>query len=194
LETRINNRNEFIRYIFKFFKVEYDESISRDYDRALSVQYPIDWDGLYLHVVKTTEKRILPMPKYFVDKLAQFKKRNEISVAGEGCIIRVILDDGRYYDFTVVSFNQETTLNRIKQRFQYKDEEQRIHTKIKKIVQYPKETTLIGDKAHFNVSIPNAADLSKEELEEKIAQKEEELTRQIKVLFVRKTTNEEIRK
>lgn len=170
-------RLSFIQKIFNFYKAS-DESgeLKRDYDCALSVTYPIDWYGLYKHVVKTTEKRILPMPKYFVDKLPQFRKISEISVADEGCIIRVILDDDRYYDFTVVSFDCDITLNRIKNRFQKQ-------AKIKKIIHYPKETTLIGEEIFFNINIPKPNKMTKKELEEKIAEKEEELRKQIKILF-----------
>lgn len=184
----INNhqftRSDFINNVFKFYKVIDDNGeLKRTYDRALSVRYSVDWNALYEYIIKTAETRILPLPKYFVDKLSQYKKRTQTEIADEGCIIRVTLDNGYYYDFTVVSFDTKTTLEGIKKRFSYKDENGNYHTKVKKIVRYPKETTFIGDKVYFNVNLPNADKMTNLERETAASQKEKELKSQIKVLF-----------
>ena len=177
-------RMDFIIKIFKFYNISDDNNeLKRTYDMALSVQYPVDWNALYVHIIKTSEKKVLPLPKYFVDKLSQYKKLTQTEIADEGCIIRVTLDNGYYYDFTVVSFDTKTTLDSIKKRFSYKDKNGNAHTKIKKIVRYPRETSFIGDNVYFNVTLSNAAKMSDAERETAIAIKEKELESQIKVLF-----------
>lgn len=85
--------------------------------------------------------------------------------ADEGCIIRVTLDNGYYYDFTVVSFDTQTTIESIKKKFTYKDNAGTTKSKIKKIVYYPKGITFIGDTIFYEKD-------------------EEELKKQIKSLFV----------
>lgn len=183
METDLS-RLDFIGKVFKFYKViDENGELKRTYDRALSVKYAVDWNALYEHILKSAETRILPLPKYFVDKLSQYKKLTQTEIADEGCIIRVTLDNGYYYDFTIVSFDAKTTLDSIKKRFSYKDENGNAHTKIKKIVRYPRETTFIGDKVYFNVNFSNAAKMSDAERETTIALKEKELENQIKVLF-----------
>ena len=183
METEMN-RIDFISKIFKFYKViDENGELKRTYDRALSVRYSVDWNALYEHILKTAETRILPLPKYFVDKLLQYKKRTQTEIADESCIIRVTLDNGYYYDFTVVNFDTKTTLEGIKKRFSYKDENGKIHTKVKKIVRYPRETTFIGDRVYFNVNLPNADKILDLERETAITIKEKELESQIKVLF-----------
>lgn len=183
METDLS-RLDFIGKVFKFYKViDENGELKRTYDRALSVKYSVDWNALYEHILKTAETRILPLPKYFVDKLSQYKKLTQTEIADEGCIIRVTLDNGYYYDFTVVSFDTKTTLDSIKKRFSYKDENGNAHTKIKKIVHYPRETSFIGDNVYFNVTLSNAAKMSDAERETAIAIKEKERESQIKVLF-----------
>ncbi len=90
-------------------------------------------------------------------------RKNEI--ADEGCTIRVTLDNGYYYDFTVVSFDTQTTVGNIKKRFTYKDSAGTTKSKIKKIVYYPKGITFIGGTIFYEKD-------------------EEELKKQIKTLFV----------
>ena len=159
-------RMDFIIKIFKFYNISDDNNeLKRTYDMALSVQYPVDWNALYVHIIKTSEKKVLPLPKYFVDKLSQYKKRTQTEIADEGCTIRVTLDNGYYYDFTVVSFDTQTTVENIKKRFTYKDSAGTTKTKIKKIVYYPKGITFIGDTIFYEKD-------------------EEELKKQIKTLFV----------
>ena len=147
----INNhqftRSVFINKIFSFYKVVDENNVLKQtYDRALSVKYPVEWAALYEHIIKTAETRILPLPKFFVDKLPLYKKLTQTEIADEGCIIRVTLDNGYYYDFTVVSFDSKTTLDNIKKRFAYKDENGNYHTKIKKIIRYTKGSTFIGSR------------------------------------------------
>ncbi len=165
METEMN-RIDFITKIFSFYKViDENGELKRTYDRALSVKYPVEWAALYEHIIKTAETRILPLPKYFVDKLPQYKKRSQKDIDDEGCIIRVTLDNGYYYDFTVVSFDTQTTIGSIKKKFTYKDNAGTTKSKIKKIVYYPKGITFIGDTIFYEKD-------------------EEELKKQIKTLFV----------
>ena len=166
----INNhqftRSVFINKIFNFYKVVDENNVLKQtYDRALSVKYPVEWAALYEHIIKTAERRILPLPKFFVDKLPLYKKKSESVIENEGAIIRVILDNGYYYDFTVVSFDTQTTIESIKKNFTYKDNAGTTKSKIKKIVYYPKGITFIGDTIFYEKD-------------------EEELKKQIKTLFV----------
>ena len=165
METDLS-RLDFIGKVFKFYKViDEDGELKRTYDWALSVKYAVDWNALYEHILKSAETRILPLPKYFVDKLSQYKKRTQTEIADEGCTIRVTLDNGYYYDFTVVSFDTQTTVGNIKKRFTYKDSAGTTKSKIKKIVYYPKGITFIGGTIFYEKD-------------------EEELKKQIKTLFV----------
>lgn len=142
-------RMDFIIKIFKFYNISDDNNeLKRTYDMALSVQYPVDWNALYVHIIKTSEKKVLPLPKYFVDKLSQYKKRTLTEAADEGSIIRVTLDNGYIYDFTVVSFDTNTTLDRIKKKFSFIDENGFTRSKIKKIERYPKGTVFIGNTVY----------------------------------------------
>lgn len=178
------NRIDFITKIFSFYKViDENGELKRTYDRALSVRYPVDWNALYEHVIKTAETRVLPLPKYFVDKLSLYKKRTLTESADEGSIIRVTLDNGYIYDFAVVSFDTNTTLDRIKKKFSFIDENGFPRTKVKKIVRYPKGTTFIGNSVYFDVDLPNADKMTDAERETTIAIKEAELKEQIRVLF-----------
>ena len=69
-------------------------------------------------------------------------------VTDEGSIIRVTLDNGYIYDFTVVSFDTNTTLDRIKKKFSFIDENGFTRSKIKKIERYPKGTVFIGNTVY----------------------------------------------
>lgn len=179
----ITKRREFIHYIFEFFGIEESDSRVSSYDLALTTKYPVDWEAFYKDIIKTTDKKILPMPKYFADKVKAFKKLNNGVRLGNGCIIRVSLKDGKYYDFAVDNFCNGTTLNSVKKRYEYKDEKGRLNTRISTIVSYPKETTLMGDSVFFNVNIRKSADMTQEEYERKVSEKEEELKKQVKILF-----------
>ena len=64
------------------------------------------------------------------------------------------------------------------------NENKKTKTNVKKIIRYPKETTIIGDKVFFDVFIPKKANMSDEEREKLIVEKESELASQVKILFV----------
>ena len=180
----ITKRREFIHYIFEFFKIEETDNLVGSYDMALTTKFPVDWEAFYEDIIKTTEKRVLPMPKFFADRVARFKKTIPMERLDNESIIRIILKDGKSYDFTVNNYGDYLSLKGIKKRFEFKDENKKIKTNIKKIIRYPKETTLIGDKVYFNVKIPKSAKLTDEERENKIAEMEKELESQVKILFV----------
>lgn len=180
----ITKRREFIHYIFEFFRIEETESLVSTYDLALTTKYSVDWEAFYEDVIKTVEKRTLPMPKFFSDKVAKFKKITIDTRLTNEAIIRVILKSGQYYDFTVNNLVDCSTLKEVKKHFEYKDENNKTKTDIKKIIQYPKETTLIGEKVFFNVFISKKANLTDEEREKRIAEKEKELESQVKILYV----------
>lgn len=184
----ITKRREFIHYIFEFFRREETDSLVSTYDIALTTKFPVDWEAFYADVIKTVETKTLPMPKFFSDRVAQFKKivHTEARLDNES-IIRVELKNGQYYDFTVNNYVDCHSLSEIRKRFEYKDENKKIKNEIKKITRYPKETTLIGDKVFFNVNIPRKSNMSLEEKEKFIAEKENELKQQVKILYV---TNE----
>lgn len=184
----ITKRREFIHYIFEFFGKEEKESLVSTYDIALTTKYPVDWEAFYEDVIKSVDKRALPMPKFFSDKVAQFKKivQQEARLDNES-IIRVELKNGYCYDFTVNNYVDCRSLSEIRKRFEYKDENKKTKNQIKKITRYPKETTLMGNEVFFNVSVPRKSNMSDEEKEKFIAEKENELKQQVKILYV---TNE----
>ncbi len=178
----ITKRREFIHYIFEFFGREEKDSLVSTYDIALTTKYPVDWGAFYEDIIKTSDKRILPMPKYFADKISMFKKIDtEIRLSSES-IIRVILKNGREYIFTVNNLVDGPSLNKVKKRFAAKDDTTK--TKISKIIKYPKETTIIGDKVFYNVNIPKNDNMTDEEREKLIAEREKELEGQTKIIFI----------
>lgn len=181
----ITKRREFIHYIFEFFRREETDSLVSTYDIALTTKYPVDWEAFYADVIKTVETKTLPMPKFFSDRVAQFKKivQAEARLDNES-LIRVTLKNGFEYDFVVNNYIDCKSLKEIKKRFEYKDENNKTKTNIKKIIRYPKETTLIGDKVYFNIFISKNANMTDEERERKIAEKEKELEGQVRILFV----------
>ena len=185
MAINITKRRDFIHYIFEFFRIEESDNLVSTYDIALTTKYPVDWNAFYEDVIKNVEKRVLPMPKFFSDRVAQFKKivQQEARLDNES-IIRVTLKNGFEYDFVVNNYIGCKSLKEIKKRFEYKDSNNKIKNDIKKIVRYPKETTLIGDNVHFNINIRKKDGMTDEYIEKLIAEKENELKKQIKILYV----------
>lgn len=177
----ITKRREFIHYIFEFFKTESTDILVSTYDMALTTKYPVDWEAFYKDIITTCDKKVLPMPKFFTDKISQFKKRIESETKiNDGCIIRVILKSGRYLDFTVDSSISCSSLDKVKRRFK---------KELNKIIQYPKETTLINEDVFFNVSIPKKSKMTDEEEKKYISEKENELKQQVKILYISTDNN-----
>ena len=184
MAINIKNRYDFINLLFDFFRVEKNNNNMTAYDIALTAKFPVDWEAFYEDVIKTTEKKIIPMPKYFADRLRYFRKVVEVDTAlDSGSLVRVTLKDGIFYDFTVNNLVQGPSLRDVKKRFEYQDENKKMQTKIKKIVQYPPGTVIIGDHVYFNINVPGAAKMSVAEREQKAAEIENELKKQVKVLF-----------
>lgn len=73
------DRIDFITNVFKFFgkDVTKNKELLTQYDFALSTKEPIDWYKLYAIVLKETESRILPPPKWFRDKFYRCYKIEE---------------------------------------------------------------------------------------------------------------------
>lgn len=73
------DRIDFITDVFKFFgkDVTKNKELLTQYDFALSTKEPIDWYKLYAIVLKETESRILPPPKWFRDKFYRCYKIEE---------------------------------------------------------------------------------------------------------------------
>ena len=135
---RLNSRREFLNEVFRFFNVKDEQkTAARAYDLALSVNYPVDWTAFYLDVVKTVDKKQLPVPKFFTDKIRNFKKKTAIETADDGKQVRVELKDGYYYDFTVSA----GAANRIER---FKNQQN-----VKKITVYPKTAALIGKSVSY---------------------------------------------
>lgn len=96
-------RKDFIDAIFSFFKVKDEEqSMYKAYDLALSSgsQY-VDWNMLYLKVLKEVESRFLPPPKFFIEQFSSCKKKTFKSSKDDGKIVRVFFKDGRVNDLVV---------------------------------------------------------------------------------------------
>ena len=129
------NRNDFIKAIFEFFRTD-NKELQRTYDLALSVKYLVDWDSLYHHIIKTTEKRLLPMPKVLIDMLPSFRIYETVTGKSDGSLLVVNLLNGTQYQFTVMQ-DSKTSLNDIKERF--KDQ-------LKSIKKYPIGTVVMKNK------------------------------------------------
>jgi hypothetical protein len=84
-------RSEFIDAIFTFFKCK-DEDLKQAYDLAFTVRTPINWDKLYGIVLKETETRYLPAPKWFIDKFERCYKVEEGEYGTpDGTRVRMVL-------------------------------------------------------------------------------------------------------
>lgn len=179
----IKSRTEFITRIFEFFRVTDDnKNLFRTYDLALSVKYQVNWHEFYTYIIKTAEKRVLPVPKFFVDKLPSYEVRSIQAVRDEGSTLRVVFDDDRFTDFVVCSFG--TDLNDLKKRMEYTDSSGVKRSRIKKMIKYPKEATLIGWNVYWNYTIPNEKNMTPAERDLYIKKKDLELESQIKTLWV----------
>ena len=108
-------RSEFIDAIFTFFKCK-DEDLKQAYDLAFTVRTPINWDKLYGIVLKETETRYLPAPKWFIDKFERCYKVEEGEYGTpDGIIVRLTLDNGYNYEFE--TYRLSLTLEEVKQKF-----------------------------------------------------------------------------
>lgn len=88
------DRIDFITDVFKFFgkDVTKNKELLTQYDFALSTKEPIDWYKLYAIVLKETESRILPPPKWFRDKFYRCYKIEEGSYGTpDGTRVRMTL-------------------------------------------------------------------------------------------------------
>lgn len=177
-------RTEFIRRIFEFFRIADDNgNLFRTYDLALSYKNQVNWDEFYTYIIKTAANRVLPVPKYFVDLLPSYQIKTLSQVADEGCTIRVVFENDKYYDF-VIHPEATTTLKSIIKKHESIDELGRKHSSVKKIIKYPKGTTLLGNKAYFNIHIPNADKLSQKELEYETQKKQIEMESMVKTIWI----------
>lgn len=107
-------RKDFIDAIFSFFKVKDEEqSMYKAYDLALSSgsQY-VDWNMLYLKVLKEVESRFLPPPNFFIEQFSACKKRSFNSSKDDGKIVRVFFKDGRVNDLVVA--DSSLTISKLK--------------------------------------------------------------------------------
>ena len=126
-----------------------------EYDTVLETEYPVDWGKLYLHIIETAEKRYLPLPKYFIDKLPAFRKYPQKQNTDEGCVIIVYFKNKPPYIFeNSGTFGNPTIKNILNDK--------NILSKVAKIIKYPPGTVMIGDKIFYDIKIPNEDSLSAE--------------------------------
>lgn len=181
--AEIETRLEFITKVFEFFRIQ--DTTGRmfyDYDKVLTTKYKIDWAAFYTYIIKTVEKRVLPMPKYFADNVKAFKKVEEHVHADDGSLIVIKLSDGTELQFTVCNnFDTKTSLAEVKKRFSKPDAKARIV----KIVQYPKGTVVRNGQMFFDTFIYNWEKLSADELAKAEAEKEKEALSKVKVIYRR---------
>lgn len=181
----IETRMEFTQKVFEFFRVQdLNGSLLRTYDIALCCKHAIDWQKFYEHIVKTTEKRVLPMPKYFADNLSRFIKQEEKVCADEGCVIQITFTDDSTQEFVVSnSTDKAPSLKEIQKRYAKVDRNDKTKKRIKKIVQYPKGTSIVGGTPYFDTHIYNWDKLSDSELRKAEEEKERAAELQVKTLF-----------
>lgn len=129
------NREQFLDLIFKFFKArDEDKELLKAYDLALSTKKQINWQGLYAHILQTTESRYLPAPKYFLEKMRNF----EIVTRGslDGHKVRAIFKSGKVIQYVVIN-DFKVNLARLREDFEKLDP-------IVRVELYPPEVTIIG--------------------------------------------------
>ena len=135
------NRITFLDLIFSFFKVKDDDnSLKQSYDMALTTRKNIDWQAMYMNVIKTAESRYLPAPKWFLAKMKYF----EIYEQGylDGKKIRVFYKSGRITEYIIVS-DIETKLSNLISRFKDLD-------KVVKAELFDSDVTFIGQNIFPN--------------------------------------------
>ena len=135
------NRRTFLDLIFGFFKVKDDDnSLKQSYDMALTTKKNIDWQAMYMNVIKTAESRYLPAPKWFLAKMKCF----EIYEQGylDGKKIRVFYKSGRITEYIIVS-DIETKLSNLISRFKDLD-------KVVKAELFDSDVTFIGQNIFPN--------------------------------------------
>lgn len=145
------DRATFLDLIFGFFKVkdEYN-SLKQSYDIALTTKKNIDWQAMYIYVLKNVESRYLPPPKWFLSKMKCFEC---IAQGGlDGYKVRVYYKSGRITEFVVIS-DVETSLQKI--IFNSKNTDNIVKAEL-----YDQNVTFIGnnvypDNAEFKVIYSN---------------------------------------
>ena len=96
-------KTEFLQKIFEFFGKN-DENLLKIYFDALDTRKQIDWNRLYLHIIKTTENGYLPKPKYFISLFPQFEMKNYKQGNYNGYQVRITYKSGRFTDFVVTNW------------------------------------------------------------------------------------------
>lgn len=105
---------EFVGKVFVLFGRK-DEDLMAAYMRALDVKFLVDWERFYYDILQTADKRVLPMPKWFLEEAKNYKVLPEEKSENEGKLLRMELKNGRVYDFTVCGF-ADTNLEGIKKK------------------------------------------------------------------------------
>lgn len=111
------NRSDFVRRIFKFCGKD-DGDLMREYDLALSVNKPIDWDKLYSICIKEMKNRYLPAPSYFIDLFNRCLNLDAVGGRYDNIRLRVNLKHGKLengYPYEFVTYNNNSTIYELKQ-------------------------------------------------------------------------------
>ena len=93
------DRIDFLTEVFKFFgkDVTKNKELLTQYDMALSTKEPIDWFKLYNIVLKETETRNLPTPKWFRDRYYRCQKVEEgVYGTPDSVRVRMALKSDKY--------------------------------------------------------------------------------------------------
>lgn len=135
------NRITFLDLIFGFFKVKDDDnSLKQSYDMALTTRKNIDWQAMYMNVIKTAESRYLPAPKWFIAKMKCFEIYEQGHLDGKK--IRVLYKSGRITEYIIAS-DIETKLSNLISRFKALD-------KVVKAELFDADVTFIGQNIFPN--------------------------------------------
>lgn len=110
------NRLEFLKKVFEFFRAEPKPNLLSVYESALTVKYQVDWELFYADIIKEAEKRILPMPKWFVDRLKFYRVISQNRSELDNRLLQVILINGKVMDFTIKAW-ANTGLYSVVKRF-----------------------------------------------------------------------------
>lgn len=159
----------------KVFKERVEEYAKSIIAKLTTKKCRCDYEKVFMYILENYKYKTFPQLPDILDALPQgYRLIPTEQSADSGALIRIVMTNGNRYDYVIANFDGVNTLESIKRKFS---------TDIAKIIKYPQETTIIGDKVFFNIELPNAARLTQEQKDYEIARREKELKAKVKILY-----------
>ncbi len=157
------------------FKERIEEYAKCIIAKLVANKYRCDYEKVFTYILENYKYKAFPQLPDILDALPQgYRPLQAEQSADNGALIRIVMVNGNCYDYVIANFDGVNTLESIKRKFS---------TDIAKIIKYPQETTIIGDKVFFNIELQNAARLTQEQKDYEIARREKELKTKVKILY-----------